>query len=144
MHRFAPGSRSDTASSNRVGSGRRVLLVDDDEALLELLARQLEADDYDVACAKNGEDALGLLKESAPDVVVMDVVMPETDGIELLLSIRKQHPATKAVVMSGGSPRHYLDPDTLLSTARHLGAIEVLQKPFRARELTSILATLLA
>jgi CheY-like chemotaxis protein len=66
---------------------RRVLLVDDDPVLLEVLATMLDLEDFEVACASGGEEALAVLapdaRERHPEVVVCDVTMPDIDGLEV-------------------------------------------------------------
>jgi two-component system, OmpR family, response regulator MprA len=115
----------------------RVLVVDDDRAVRESLRRSLEFNGYDVALAADGADALAGIARSAPDAVVMDVMMPRLDGIE----------ATKALRSSGN------DLPILVLTARDsigdrvegldAGADDYLAKPFALEELLARLRALL-
>lgn len=68
---------------------RKVLIVDDEPDFLDIMRARLEADDYDVTTAVNGEEALNYIKNSKPDVVLLDVLMPGIDGLEVLKRIRK-------------------------------------------------------
>ncbi|HEV7683999.1 MAG TPA: response regulator, partial [Pyrinomonadaceae bacterium] len=67
----------------------RVLIVDDDQKLAELLTEIIENEGYEVACASDGGRARELLQSFEPDVVISDVVMPVLDGIELCRQIKK-------------------------------------------------------
>src|SRR3954465_9906657 len=115
----------------------RVLVVDDDRAVRESLRRSLEFNGYDVALAADGADALAGIAHSAPDAVVMDVMMPRLDGIE----------ATKALRSAGN------DLPILVLTARDsvgdrvegldAGADDYLAKPFALEELLARLRAML-
>ena len=123
--------------SNATGPTRpRVLVVDDDRAVRESLRRSLEFNGYDVALAADGAEALAGIAHLAPDVVVMDVMMPRLDGIE----------ATKALRSAGN------DLPILVLTARDsvgdrvdgldAGADDYLAKPFDLDELLARLRAL--
>lgn len=66
----------------------RVLVVDDDPAILKVLVQTLQLEDYEVVQANNGEEALEVLSRETPDLVVLDVMMPKKDGYEVLKEIR--------------------------------------------------------
>jgi YesN/AraC family two-component response regulator len=81
----------------------RVLLADDHEIWLESLAQLVDADPRleVVGCAGDGEEAIALAEELQPDVVMLDAVMPGTDGLEAARRIRERSPATGVVLISG-------------------------------------------
>jgi sigma-B regulation protein RsbU (phosphoserine phosphatase) len=68
----------------------RILLVDDDPALLRLLAKWLEADGYHVDCARNGRQAIAAIEANCPHVLITDWEMPHVDGVDLCRWLRKQ------------------------------------------------------
>lgn len=69
--------------------GHKVLVVDDDPAILRLLNQSLELEGYSVSTATDGEEALAELPRSEPDVVVLDVMMPKLNGFDVLERIRR-------------------------------------------------------
>lgn len=82
---------------------------------------------YDVEIARSGREAIQLLREQAMDVVVTDVLMPERDGIELLMDISGMKRKPKVIAMSGGGR---VGVGVCLNMAEGLGAQRVLEKPF--------------
>ncbi len=68
---------------------RKILIVDDEPDFLEVMSTRLEANDYDVTTAANGEEALSYVKNNKPDAVLLDILMPGMDGLEVLKGIRK-------------------------------------------------------
>lgn len=109
-----------------------ILVVDDDGDVRELVCRMLEQDGYRAVSAGSGRQALEQLDELSPDLVITDVVMPDVDGLEVLLWLRHLSPRPGTVVMSGGGRS---GPDIYLDTARRLGASAVLRKPFTRAEM---------
>lgn len=110
----------------------KILIVDDNEKFLDVLNEFLLDNDFDVACSNNGEDAKNKFVEFKPALVVTDIVMPDVDGIELLLSLREINPDVRVIVMSGGNRGH---ADTYLQMADKLGASAILNKPFELSDL---------
>ena len=90
----------------------------------------LERAGYRVLTAENGKQGLRLFEHQAVDLILVDIFMPEMDGLELILLLRKTRPATKIIAISGGSGKmNHLD------TAKCLGAYDTLKKPFSLQEL---------
>ncbi len=104
----------------------RVLVVDDDELVRETFLDALGRAGFDVTGAANGKDAEKALEGTGFDVVVTDILMPEKDGIETILAIRKGHPDIAIIAVSGGGA---MDAIQLLDFARQLGADRVVAKP---------------
>ena len=112
----------------------RVLLIEDDAAVRRIVRKMLERGRHEVTEAENGRVGLERLSDSAFDLVITDIVMPEMDGIETLIELRKLYPALKVIAMSGGGRTGNMD---LLSSAKKLGASAVLHKPFTIDVLTT-------
>jgi len=108
------------------------LLLIDDEAQVRMFFRvALEGAGYRVLTAENGKHGLHLLKHQEVDLILVDIFMPDMDGLELIPVLRKARPPTKIIAITGGSGEtDYLD------IAKHLGAHRALQKPF---EMTTLL-----
>ena len=115
----------------------RVLVVDDDRAVRESLRRSLEFNGYAVALASDGAEALAAISGSAPDVVVMDVMMPRLDGLEATRALRKAGNDVPILVLTArdavGDRVEGLDA----------GADDYLTKPFALQELLARLRALL-
>ncbi|MDQ1438244.1 MAG: two-component system, OmpR family, phosphate regulon response regulator PhoB [Acidimicrobiaceae bacterium] len=75
---------------------RRVLVADDDPAILDLLTFNLKAEGFDVLAATDGDQAWSLARHAVPDLVVLDVMMPQRDGLDVLGSL-KSHPRTRHI-----------------------------------------------
>lgn len=82
---------------------RKILVVDDEVDFLEVIKLRLEANDYDVLTAFNGEDALKKVKEETPDAVLLDILMPGIDGLEVLKRIRKMYPDLPVYIITAFS-----------------------------------------
>ncbi len=102
-----------------------LLLVDDDALVLQSLSLSLEDEDYIVATAASGKEAIALCREQAFEVVVCDIRMPEMNGIETLDAIKEIHPDVRTIVITGFAD----DPETPVQAVR-LGVDDYLLKPF--------------
>ena len=107
----------------------RVLLVDDEEQFVETLALRLEARDFVVATAFNGDQALDYLKGKDVDVVVLDVLMPGLSGIDTLREMKKIRPLTEVIMLTG-----HATVETAIEGMK-LGAFDYLMKPTEIEEL---------
>ncbi len=108
----------------------RILAVDDDPDILKLVRRTLELEGYDVSTAANGSLALASMQRQTPDLVLLDVMMPGPDGLEVLKIIRQR--GDIPVIML--TARHEL---TTLNQALACGADDYVKKPFSTRVLVA-------
>ena len=113
------------------------IAVADDVAEIQTLAKiWLTELGHQVLCAGNGRELIQWCESRRVDIVLTDVVMPETDGFEVIRQVRARHPAIKIVSMSGGAP--VMSMDQCLHIARALGADAVLRKPFNRAQLVDV------
>jgi DNA-binding response OmpR family regulator len=115
---------------------RRILLVDDDDSFRKMLRLTLVKLGYDVLEAGDGKEALRLIHEAPPDVVMTDLIMPEKEGLETIQALRRTHPSVKIIAMSGGGRINARD---FLVVAKLFGAHRTLIKPFSNQEMTAAL-----
>jgi DNA-binding response OmpR family regulator len=118
-----------------------IILVEDDADQRLSLKLALELSGFAVREAANGREALALQRERAARILITDIFMPESDGFELIDTLRKEFPQTKIVAVSGGG--HFAKAD-YLSQAKLIGADATLQKPFEIEALVGTLRALQA
>lgn len=121
-------------------SGQKVLLIDDDIELLRLMATCFHAAGAEVELAVDGQAGLARFKRRPAALVVTDIIMPNREGIETIVALKRAQPTTKIIAISGG---YRVGPDDFLALARHVGADAALAKPLRLAELLRMAARLL-
>lgn len=119
----------------------RVLVVDDDQDYLELLQTWLQELDLDVCATTSGHQAIRLLSEDAFDAMLVDVVMPVLDGLEVIRAARQRYPDMPIVALSGGGKR--ITAALATSFARSGGSDAELYKPVDPDDLKSTVRCLL-
>src|SRR5436190_22547970 len=109
----------------------KIVVADDDAALLQTLTWILKNKGYDVVPVPNGENLVGRLEEERPDLLMLDIMMPKVDGLQLLDRIKHdQRWADLPVLMVSSMP-----PEEATVRSLGLGAADFISKPFRVREL---------
>jgi DNA-binding response OmpR family regulator len=111
------------------------LIIDDESSARFTLMALLEHVGFRVRSAADGVSGLQLFRESLPDLVVTDMLMPGVNGAEVIVSMRRERPDAKIVAISGYSWIDHLD---FLSIAQGLGASAILRKPFDVAEVESV------
>lgn len=106
----------------------KILLVDDNAPLLAIIALLLQQEGHVTTQAAHGGQAMKLVANDDFDLIITDLVMPEKEGIETILALRKNFPAIKLIAMSGGGSS--LNSRQMLNVAQKLGASQILEKPF--------------
>lgn len=103
-----------------------ILIVDDDPTIQLIAGELLRSEGHAVVNAGDGVEALKALVAIPADLVVLDMLMPNMDGLETIIEMRKSHPGVKILAISSGGP---MGPTDLLRTAKLFGADDTLVKP---------------
>jgi CheY-like chemotaxis protein len=119
-------------------AGRTILVADDDDKIRDLVRDVLEPCGFQILEAGNGLGVLAELQRTKVDLLIMDLAMPEMEGIETLQKLRSMRPDLKVLVISGAFGGHFL------RCAQHLGANAGLKKPFSCDSLIQQVEALLA
>jgi DNA-binding NtrC family response regulator len=113
----------------------RILVIDDEDQIRKLLRAALEIEGHVVLEARQGDEGLQVLRATPPDLVITDLMMPDMDGLEVIMALRREAPELKVIAMSGGGRHKLTEP---LMIAEPLGAFAAVRKPF---ELDAMLET---
>jgi two-component system chemotaxis response regulator CheY len=115
----------------------RVLVVDDSDFMRRVIKNILEGGGHKVIEARNSEEALRVFKKEGADIITMDIVMPETDGIETVRRLKDAHPDVKIIMITA------LGHQKTVMRALEAGALDFIMKPFTADDvLESVKAVL--
>ena len=121
---------------------KEILVIDDDMEFLKPLCNMLARRGYSVLSAANGVDGVKLFKEHPTDLVITDILLPDRDGLTVILDLRKYLPDVKIIAISGGGQlatgEEYLDDIQLLCNVEH-----TLAKPFHRKELFEMIRKVL-
>jgi DNA-binding NtrC family response regulator len=109
--------------------GFNVLLVDDEGEFLDTLIKRIQKRNVNAKGVRSGEEALAFLDKNPVDVVVLDVRMPGMDGIETLRALKKQHPLTEVIMLTGHASLE------VAIEGMELGAFDYLMKPVEIDDL---------
>jgi len=105
---------------------KKILVIDDEASIRSLLAKILEREGFFVITASDGREGMKLVNTGPVDLVITDLIMPEKEGVEVILELRKEHPDIPVIAISGGGRN---SPESYLKMAKLLGASAVLEKP---------------
>jgi DNA-binding response OmpR family regulator len=117
-----------------------VLIVEDDKELREMLRLSLSRRNFTVFEADNGKSAIAHFKPTITDLVVTDLIMPEEDGLKVVIKLRELKPSIKIIAISGGGK---VGPGSYLNLAKALGADAIYSKPFSINDLIAKIEQLL-
>jgi len=112
----------------------RILVIDDNQSLVDMVSTFLRGEGYRVLGALSGDEGLKLVILSRPELVLLDIGLPEINGLELLTRIRSMNPSARVIMVTGNT-----DPD-LAREAFRLGALAYVDKPFDLGYLKRVVA----
>ena len=104
-----------------------ILIIDDDEQFNLMMKTALEAKGYEVETASNGRDAKVLYQNKKYDVIITDIIMPDVDGYEVILDLRRMGLGDRTIAVSAGGRTA---ADDYLITAKHFDVAATFNKPF--------------
>jgi DNA-binding response OmpR family regulator len=117
-----------------------ILIIDDDKSILSFLKERLMFEGFNVLTAIDGKEGMHLFNDNQVDLVITDIIMPDKDGFETIIELKRICPDIKIIAMSGGGrghPEHYLD------TAKCFRAQYTFEKPFKTNDLLEAVYALL-
>jgi DNA-binding response OmpR family regulator len=120
---------------------KRILVIDDDNFVRALVCKGLRSWGYGVTEAANGEQGMRLVETETPDLVITDIVMPQKDGLETIMELRKKCPGIKVIAISGAG---YGWGGDYLAMSHKLGSDAVFPKPVDMKELEKTISHLLS
>lgn len=110
----------------------RILIIDDEPQIRSMLRLMLERVGYEVTEAPDGIEGIRRYRENPSDLIITDLIMPNKDGIGMIIDLKKEFPGVKIIAMSGGGVNR---PEGYLDGARKLGASRTLTKPIDRDEM---------
>ena len=118
-----------------------VLIADDDPTLRAIAAELLSGEGYRVLEAEDGDEALRIVEAETVDLIVLDMLMPNKDGIETIIELKRRRSSVRILAISSGGS---MDIDSLLKPALAFGADRVMSKPLRISTFASTVAEMLS
>lgn len=115
-----------------------ILLAEDEEQIRQLMIRWLEREGHHVTGAANGKEALSITEAKEFDLVITDVLMPESDGVQLISGLKKNRPNSRVLAISGGG--RFVESTDCLRMAQGLGAHAAVMKPFTREQILAAVA----
>lgn len=119
----------------------KILVIDDEELLCSLIKKMLARDGHQVFIAYDGVEGIKKFHQFKPDLIITDIIMPEKDGIEVIIEVLKENPNLPIIAVSGG--RRAVTADFNLDFAEMLGVKGILQKPFTHEQLQEVISSVL-
>jgi len=118
---------------------KKIVIIEDDQIIRESLKEILEMNSFQVLAIDSGIDLMKKITKFRPDVLITDIIMPDKDGIEIIIEAKKTLTDIKLIAISGGGR---IDSESYLNTAKYLGADATLKKPFTHEQMISVIKSL--
>lgn len=119
----------------------RILVIDDNTSMRGAVCEMLQQAGYETIPVENGRFAAQIHRSEPVDLIITDLFMPDTDGLEIIYQFRHEFPDVKIIAVSGGGSRGLVE---LLSVAKKMGAQRAIMKPFAWEDLLGAVQELLA
>jgi len=110
----------------------RILIIDDEPQIRSMLTLMLAREGYEIVEASDGVAGIKIYRQNPADLIITDLIMPNKDGIGMIIDLKKEFPDVKIIAMSGGGLNK---PDGYLKGAKKLGAACTLTKPIDREEM---------
>ena len=110
----------------------RILVIDDEPLIRSTVVTILNREGFSVEEASDGKAGIAMFHKSPQDLVITDIFMPNRDGIEIVMELKRSSPRTKIIAMTGGGQTRMME---IASAAKLLGADHILHKPFERESL---------
>jgi CheY-like chemotaxis protein len=112
-----------------------ILIIDDEAQIRSMIRLVLEREGYIVTEAPDGAEGIRQFRQKPADLIITDLIMPNKDGIGMMIELKKEFPDAKIIAMSGGGLNR---PEGYLRGAQKLGAVHTLAKPINRQELLRV------
>ena len=118
----------------------RILVIDDEPLVRATVVTILTREGFSVEEASDGQAGIPMFHKNPPDVVITDIFMPNRDGIEVVMELKRSCPRTKIIAMTGGGQMRMME---IISSAKFLGADHILHKPIDRKSLLAAVSAAL-
>ena len=119
---------------------KNILVLDDNEDIRRLIIVMLSVEGYNVLDAAETDVALSIIRDSHIDLIITDLIMPDKDGLEVIMELRRDFPEIKIIAISAGGR---IGPSTYLDMANKLGADRLFNKPFNHQDIVQAVKELI-
>ncbi len=119
----------------------KILIIDDDVQVLEMLEQTFEREGYKTVTAADGKEGVKLYREDPADLIITDIIMPEKEGLETIVELKRDFPDVKFIAISGGGR---VKAEGYLRTAKMLGAERTFTKPVNRKTLLKAVRELIS
>ncbi len=135
-----PAGRLNRPDPQRRERVARILVVDDDDLIRKLVVKTLVRAGYEVVASADGQEATRIYRQEPSDLIITDLFMPEKEGMEVIMELRRDFPDVKIIAISGAGS---LGATEYLEMARMIGATRTLAKPFGQEQLLAAVSEIL-
>ncbi len=119
---------------------KRILIIDDDTQFRQMLRQTLERAEYEVVEAPDGNEGIKLFRDGPTDLAITDIIMPEKEGLETIIELKREFTDVKIIAISGGGR---LETKGYLNSTKRLKVARTFEKPFDREELLEAIQELL-